>query len=511
MVNVESLLPVKASQAAPLNRAWVVSAVEFAILLLGLAAAFLGAVQSMAATWLTSSAYHHGIIVAPVATWLILRRRDWRYADPSRDWRGALVIGGATLLFLAGNAANVALVEQASFVLAVIGAVILCFGADLSRRWAFPLVFLFFMVPFGVEATPALQDLTSRVVACLLNLSGVATIRDGFILSTATGRFEIAESCSGLRFLLASAMISILFASTSFTRWSSRAAFIAAAIIGALIANWLRAYAVIVIATLSNRQFGVGADHVALGWAIYALLIVGLALFARPYVVSETSARAAKRQRTPGASVHVTLATMTVLSVIIVFNAADAKRADIAISPNAVITPSADGFALSQPDTRWTPHVPNADALQSTVETSSDTTLTIGAAYFHYDRAGAEIAGSDVRAADGLVWRRIAVTREGFSVAGEPKTLMIETITNASGEKRSVASLYWLADRYYANPAALKFAAARARLAGKAPQGGALFISSDAASETERRRAIETYLARLSPVADWRPRDPKEN
>ena len=270
--------------AVPLiGGAWMRALVEFAVLTVLISIAFADGLASMTTIWLTSSAYHHGIVATPIALWLILRQRDWRNAEPRRDWRGGAVIALAALLCAVGRSASLSIVEHVAFALSIIGAVIFAFGCALSMRWRFALAFLFFMVPFGEEANPVLQNAAAAVVTAMLNASGLETARDGLILSTAIGRFEIAPSCSGLRFLLASAMISTVLVSLAFRTIRARASFIAAALVAALLANWLRAYAIIALATLSERRFGVGPEHVALGWTFYGALMLGLILFARRF------------------------------------------------------------------------------------------------------------------------------------------------------------------------------------------------------------------------------------
>lgn len=281
MVNVEKLSGIEKSASLLPDGAWPRASIAFAVLLIALSIILHDALSSMAAIWLHSSAYHHGLIAAPIAFWLIWRRRDWRHDEPQRDWRGAFIIFAAIIIYSAGRAASFSIVEHFAFALSIIGAIIFVFGGELAKRWGFALAFLFFMVPFGEEANPTLQNITSHSVAIMLNVSGVDTARDGLLLSTANGRFEIAPSCSGLRFLLASAMISGLLSTLSFETARARIAFIASALAAAFVANWLRAYLIIAIATLSDRRLGLGPEHVGIGWVIYSAMLIALIFIAR--------------------------------------------------------------------------------------------------------------------------------------------------------------------------------------------------------------------------------------
>lgn len=261
----------------PLARATL----AFALLSAGLIAFFHDAALSMASIWFGSSVYHHGAVVAPISIWLIWRDASWRAVAPTADWRGAAIIAVALAALAFARAFDIALVGHAALTTALIGAVVSIYGASLARRWGYALVFLYFMVPFGEELTPALQRLAAIAVEAMLDFSGVATAREGNMLTTAVGRFEIAPSCAGLRFLLASAMLSALVSHLAFRDWRKGGAFIAAALVAAVVANWLRAFLIVSLATATDLRLGVGPEHVALGWVLYAAMIAGLILLAR--------------------------------------------------------------------------------------------------------------------------------------------------------------------------------------------------------------------------------------
>ncbi len=253
----------------------------FALLSAGLVLIFKDAALSMGSIWFGSSVYHHGAIVAPISLWLVLRDLSWRDSAPVAAWRGGAIIAVATAFWLISRASGVALIGHAALTTAVIGAVIAIYGTSLARRWGFALAFLYFMVPFGEELTPALQHLSASAVAGMLNFAGVETARDGYVLATAVSRFEMAPSCAGLRFLLASAMLSALVSHLAFRGWRKCTAFIAAALVAAVLANWLRAFLIVSLATATDLRLGVGPEHVALGWVLYAAMIAGLILLAR--------------------------------------------------------------------------------------------------------------------------------------------------------------------------------------------------------------------------------------
>jgi exosortase len=237
----------------------------------------------MVRQWTWSSSYHHGWLAAPIALWLILEAKAWRETPFRFDAGGLVILTAALTSIVAGRIFEAAIVGHASIVLGIIGAAVLTLGGAFVRRSAFAFGFLVFMIPFGESLIPALQGAAAVSVAGLLNLTGVETLRDGVLLTTSAGRFEMAESCAGLRFLLAGMMIAALAAHLAFTGWKRQALFVGAAVLLAVAANWLRAYLIVLTATATGMRVGTGPEHVAFGWVFYGGLILALLLVARRF------------------------------------------------------------------------------------------------------------------------------------------------------------------------------------------------------------------------------------
>ncbi len=233
--------------------------------------------------WTWSSSYHHGWLAAPIALFLFYDRAAWRSAPAGVDLLGLAPLSSAIALLIAGRMIEAAVLGHIAVVIGIVGVSLLTLGRTIVFRSAFAFGFLIFMVPFGESLIPALQSASAAMVAFLLNLTGFTTQLDGLILTTAAGRFEMAESCAGLRFLLAAAMVASLAAHLAFTRLAGKLMFIAGALGLAIVANWMRAFAIVATATASDLRFGAGPEHVAFGWSLYAGLILGVLLLARRF------------------------------------------------------------------------------------------------------------------------------------------------------------------------------------------------------------------------------------
>ena len=153
------------------------------------------------------------------------------------------------------------------------GSVATLLGPNVTRGLLFPLFYMFFLVPIGEEAVPALQTLTAKMCMVLLGWTGIPAHIDGIFITTPTGYFRVAEACSGVKFLIAMVAYGVLVANLCFKSWGRRAAFLAVCVIVPILANGLRAFGTIYIAHHQGIEFAASFDHVFYGWIFFGIVI----------------------------------------------------------------------------------------------------------------------------------------------------------------------------------------------------------------------------------------------
>lgn len=156
-----------------------------------------------------------------------------------------------------------------------------------SIKVLFPALFLIFLTPIWGAATVILQNISTYAVTYLMNLSGIPIFVEGNTIAIPSGVFEIAGGCSGLRYLIVSLAISSLFIFLNIRKYSHAVLFISIAIIGALITNWIRITALIVIGHVTEMQSDLMQDHNSFGWYIYMPFMAWLFYFGQRYVIAE--------------------------------------------------------------------------------------------------------------------------------------------------------------------------------------------------------------------------------
>ena len=231
----------------------------------------------MTTIWWTSTTFGHCLFIGPVIAWLVWqRRRDLAALTPVAWWPGlALVaVGGAG--WLMGDAGSVAFARQLGLVVMLQGAVVTLLGPQVARGLAFPLGYALFLVPFGEALEPPLQAVTVRMAMPLLHLAGVPATSNGVLIHAGRYWFEVAEACSGAKFVIAMLAFAVLVANTCFVSWRRRAVFLVAAMIVPVAANGLRAFATIYAAHRTSVEAATGFDHIVYGWVFFGLVMAAV-------------------------------------------------------------------------------------------------------------------------------------------------------------------------------------------------------------------------------------------
>src|SRR5215467_5916951 len=157
------------------------------MLLALLVALYAGIFRELAWQWWDDSNYTHGFLVPIFSAVLTWSRRKQLAALPAEgSWVGlpVLLVGIGALLLGDVGAENFLI--RSSLIVILVGLVLFHLGWRVVRVVAFPLLFLFFMVPlpatlFYAVAFP-LQNLAARNAAWTLDTLGVPILLDGNII-----------------------------------------------------------------------------------------------------------------------------------------------------------------------------------------------------------------------------------------------------------------------------------------------------------------------------------------
>ncbi len=255
-------------------RAWIPALGALALGLVVILVAFADTWRAMAGVWWVSETFGHGLLVAPISAWLIWRRRAQLAAlQPSPSWLGVAMLAAACIAWLAAELAGINVVAQFAVTGMLVAMAVTVLGWRIAWSIAFPLAFLFFMVPAGEALNPPLMDATAEATIRAIQAVGIPVFREGLHFTLPTGRWSVVEACSGLRYIIASAVLASLFAYLNFRRFHKQAIFVLVALAIAVLANWIRAFLIVMLGHFSGMTLGVGDDHVVYGWIFYGVVM----------------------------------------------------------------------------------------------------------------------------------------------------------------------------------------------------------------------------------------------
>ena len=228
-------------------------------------------------------AFSHGYLVLGLCIWLGIRH--WRADPPARlqaSWLGVLPLLGLVLVLIGMDILFLNSTRLALLPLVFLAAVALTFGGAAARTLFWPSVFLYFALPQWWAINGVLQSMTSAIVSSLVTLTGLPAYVEGNFIHVPAGIFEIASGCSGLNYLVAALSLAGFYALMYLTHWKSRLILLAAAAALAMLSNFVRIYALIVIGIASDMQhYLIRVEHLYFGWILFIVSMVPMLLLAR--------------------------------------------------------------------------------------------------------------------------------------------------------------------------------------------------------------------------------------
>lgn len=252
------------------RRALWLTVIYLAFLLFFYSSSFL----SMVSIWQRSDTFAHGFIIPLISLWLMYRAFPRLKIKPLNfSYLGiAAVLVGVTF-WLIGNLSQVVVLEQLSVVFMLVSGVVAIIGLRAAKVIAFPLLFLFMMVPMGEELIAPMMEFTATSTVWLIRWVGIPVYREGLYFSLPSGNWSVVEACSGVRYLIASFALGLLYAYLTYQALYKRLLFIIFSIIVPVLANSVRAFMIVMIGHYSDMQYAVGVDHLIYGWLFFGVVI----------------------------------------------------------------------------------------------------------------------------------------------------------------------------------------------------------------------------------------------
>ena len=462
-----------------------------------LGAAYHETAAAMFATWMRSDTYAHAVLVPPIVLWLVWRRRAALLQTHPRPWPLMLLpITAAALLWLVGDLVVANSAAQLAFTAMVVLAVPLVLGRQLTTEILFPLAFSFFAVSLGDSLTPQLMQWTADFTVAALRASGVPVYREGLQFVIPSGSWSVVEACSGIRYLMASFMVGSLFAYLNYQSTYRRVVFMAVSIAMPIVANWVRAYIIVMLGHLSNNEIATGADHLVYGWVFFGIVIMAMFFIGARWSEPEPVPGASPRSTGPAAATAPIQAMQTpyaaawpalLIGLVIVLAPRavtlrlneQATNAAVALSLPPVL---ANGWAASEPAlSDWRPKFSGGSAQATQTYSGPAGRIAVHVIYYrNQDETRKLVTSTNVLVgSDDRQWNPI---RQGSAVVNLPggdlsvRTADLLAAGNAERAQLKVWQFYWVGGQLTSSDVAAKLYSAWQRLGGQGDESAAIMV-----------------------------------
>ncbi|OCC23238.1 exosortase A [Croceicoccus estronivorus] len=501
-----------------LSPVWRMPAARLLCVWTALIAVFWRDWADMAWQWWDSSTYNHVLLVPAILIWLVaLRREELLKMQPRAWWWGLLPFAGALFVWLLGAFSGLNVARQLGAVLMLQAAVLALLGPRVAIGLLFPLAYMFFLVPFGDELVPALQTITAKITIALTHWSGIPADIDGVFIDTPVGLFEVAEACSGVKFLIAMIALGTLVAHICFKGWRRRFAFMAVCVILPIVANGVRAWGTIYIAQFRGVEFAAGFDHIFYGWIFFALVMAAvLALAWRffdravddPFISADRlEHRTLPRVFESAYASHIRLISVGgALVVLTLFWAAMAARLS-AEMPKQIFLPNVPGWQRVdyEPTVWWEPHAHGADhRLLGSYRDRNGHQVDVFFALYPDQNEGNEAGGYGQGALmPESPWSWIGV---GQTMRGAQSERLLAQGQSPGAVERLAVTWYRNGSLLTGSKARLKLATMEDRLLLRDHATILLILSAENRGDPSAQESLESFLSTIGPVGEWMDR-----
>lgn len=514
--STSAAVPDDTASFAASRPAWALPLWVLACLIVAVIVAFRETAITMVTIWYRSETFTHAFVVPPIVLWLAWRRRHEISRIAPKPALGTLIpISICGLAWLLGDLAGVNSVTQFALVALLALAVPAVLGLRVAYALLFPLSFMFFAVPTGEFLMPLFMEWTANFTVAALRLSGIPVVREGLQFVIPSGSWSVVEACSGIRYLIASVTVGALFAHLNYQSTRRRIAFVVVSFLVPVVANWVRAYIIVMLGHLSGNTLAVGADHLIYGWVFFGAVIMVMfvvgsrwaeperAQLALPVQGVGTALAFAGTPRRAAFPVAALLAFMLMVLPLVArwwIDSTTAPGMVTMVAPTR-LSPTWQKSAESKQEFKPSFIGPSVEANAWYGDGQQDVGLFL-AFYRHQDYRRKLVSSQNVVVgSNDVVWVKVAGGSRTAFFGASPAIvrtfeLRRESSVGTDGAARLVVwQIYWINGTLTSNDYAAKVYSAWFRLLGKGDDSAAIVVFAEQTRAGAADRTLESFLA----------------
>ncbi len=188
-----------------------------ALAIAGAIAVFWSGFLSLGNAWVAPE-YSHGPLIPVLSGYLFLRQLKTMPPIPDAArirWPGVLVMAVALVIATGGNLARIPDIVTYAMIIWIYGLILVTFGWTRGRQFWPPVLHLVFMLPLPAilywQLSIKLQFISSEIGVALIRLMDIPVFLDGNVIDLGIYKLQVAEACSGLRYLFPVMSFSYIF------------------------------------------------------------------------------------------------------------------------------------------------------------------------------------------------------------------------------------------------------------------------------------------------------------
>jgi exosortase A len=452
--------------------------------------------------------YAHGFLVLAISFYLIYEnRRVLERQQPCSSLFALLAIILSSLLWFSATIAGVQMVQTISLLMMVFSVAWVVVGNQLIRYLAFPIIFIIFALPIWAPLSPLLQEITADVVFWLSRVIRIPAFRQENHIIIPSGTLSIEEACSGLRYLLAALMLSVLYAYQNYQTLKSRLIVVAIAVAAAIFANILRVLIIVYLAYKTDMQHPLVSDHLTLGWilfgvVLFALLVVDVQIHKRrkkggddaePEMSASDETENEKEIAPKLCRSSVPVLTMILAAAVILASAGPvlaywAQNQSVSVDTISLNMPIGRDAWVGplEGDKQWNP-VYHGAVSEQRLYRGNEHIVYLYLGYYPVQTQGNEVISEVNRVSDEKIWKMVYPHGRKRSIAGQ--VVLEQILKSPSGRQRLVWYWYYVAGNRTGNKYEAKVFQVLGWLTGE-PQAAVVAISTPFEENIETARMI---------------------
>jgi exosortase len=254
-------------------------------------------------TW-SRDDYSHGVLVPLIALYFVWAdRKRLRNLPIQPNIPGGLILTlTGSLMLMMGNIGGVVIFQELSLIIIIPGLILTLLGTRYLIALALPLAYLILMVPILDEVIDKIhwpfQLFSAKMGSTLLKIFDIPFFLRSNYFELPHMMLEVAEECSGVRYLISIIAIGIPLAYFTQRGWWRKVALVITAVIIGILSNGVRVAFVVLCAYYYGKNNIQGPLHMFQG--LFVSIVGFIFLFISAWILPKIPFSKAERLRKRG-------------------------------------------------------------------------------------------------------------------------------------------------------------------------------------------------------------------